>query len=382
MFLLLIVIGLLILYRRKLDWALLIRRNVWILVFFSYAVLSVLWSDFPFIAFKRWFKASGNVIMALILLTERNPRQAIGIVFRRLAFLLLPLSILFIKYFPSLGRSYHMGRPLFSGVATQKNGLGQLCLILGIYFFWGLFHRNRVQAKQRRETRVLIYLTVLPMLFWLLDKSDSATSLGALLLAIAIMFIGRLRSMRQDPQRILKLGIAAVLIFVLLEAAFDVTGFIIQSLGRDATLTTRVPMWEVLISSAENPLFGSGYESFWLGSRLSVLFGLFGVMQAHNGYLELYLSLGIMGLALFLAGIIAGVVMLKSRLKEDYSFALLRLTFIAVVVIYNWTEATFYGVSNMWMLLYLGILDVSYRGKDGTAGPAGTFPAGRSEIAA
>jgi hypothetical protein len=52
---------------------------------------------------KRWVKDLWNPIMALVILTERRPYEAVGVVLRRLNLLLLPLSILFIKYYLELG---------------------------------------------------------------------------------------------------------------------------------------------------------------------------------------------------------------------------------------------------------------------------------------
>ena len=44
--------------------------------------------------------------MVLVILTEKRPYEAVGVILRRLAFLLLPLSVLFIRYYPDLGREY------------------------------------------------------------------------------------------------------------------------------------------------------------------------------------------------------------------------------------------------------------------------------------
>jgi len=76
--------------------------------------------------------------MALVILTERRPYEALGFVMRRLAFVLMPLSVLFIRFYPELGRQYHQGIPMLTGVAFSKNSLGQLCMLLGIYFCWEL----------------------------------------------------------------------------------------------------------------------------------------------------------------------------------------------------------------------------------------------------
>ena len=47
-----------------------LRKNALILVYFSFCLLSVLWSDFPFVTFKRWIKALGDVEMVLIILID------------------------------------------------------------------------------------------------------------------------------------------------------------------------------------------------------------------------------------------------------------------------------------------------------------------------
>ena len=79
-------------------------------------------------------------------------------------------------------------------------------------------------------------------------------------------------------------------------------------------------------------------------------------MQAHNGFLEVYLNLGFIGFTLLLGSMASGVVKVLRNLKTDYPGAMLRLCFIVTAAPYNWIEATFYGVSNMWVVLLLGVV--------------------------
>ena len=117
----LIVAGILILARRKIDWQGLVVNNKWIVLYLLYCLASMAWTDDPTTLMKRWVKDLGNPIMALVILTEPRPYEAIGIVLRRLAFLMLPLSLLFIRYYPELGRAYHAdGSPMFTGVGPSK----------------------------------------------------------------------------------------------------------------------------------------------------------------------------------------------------------------------------------------------------------------------
>jgi hypothetical protein len=47
---------------------------------------------------------------------------------------------------------------------------------------------------------------------------------------------------------------------------------------------------------------------------------------------------------------------------------MLRLCFIVVICIYNWTEATFVGVNNMWLLLLFSIMEISGKREKGLVG--------------
>src|SRR5207244_13547687 len=82
----------------------LLRKNVLILLYFLFCAVSIVWSDFPFVALKRFIKAIGDLGMVLIVLTESDPLAALKRLVTRLGFFLFPLSVLFIKYYPQIGR--------------------------------------------------------------------------------------------------------------------------------------------------------------------------------------------------------------------------------------------------------------------------------------
>ena len=104
-FLFLLILGVLVLLKRRVGWGLVARHNRWIAVFFLYTAISILWSDFPFTAFKRWHKVFGHVVMALIVWTERDPDRAVASLLRRCSYVLILISVVFIKYFPDLGQN-------------------------------------------------------------------------------------------------------------------------------------------------------------------------------------------------------------------------------------------------------------------------------------
>ena len=353
----LIVAGIVILARRKIDWPRLLLNNTWIVLYLLYCLASMTWSDEPTILMKRWVKDLGNPIMALVILTERRPYEAVGDVLRRLTFLLLPLSVLFIKYYPELGRDYHAdGSPMFTGVGHQKNDLGLMCLMAGIYVFWELLQRRDNTHPTFIQQHKIIAVVVIGMLFWLLRMSDSQTSFVCLVAAVLLLLLGRIA---RRPATIFGVLLCAVVAWPLAEMA-NLKELALSFLGRDPTLTNRTVIWQVLGTFEVNPFVGVGYMSFWTGARLEEVWRLInpGLNQAHNGYLEQYLNLGYIGVAFIAVIVLSGLLRVRSHLNDDPAGGILRLCFIVSAVLYNYTEASFYGMNNMWMLLLLGCLEV------------------------
>src|SRR4051812_21467245 len=99
--------GLMVLASRAERVGALLRDNRVLVAFFLYCIVSVLWSDFPFVAFKRLTKGLGNLTMVLVVLSDPDPVAATKRFLAWSGFLLIPLSVLLIKYYPALGRMYN-----------------------------------------------------------------------------------------------------------------------------------------------------------------------------------------------------------------------------------------------------------------------------------
>lgn len=366
----LLVAGILVLARRKIDWQRLLRNNVWITLYFLYCLASMAWADDPFVLTKRWIKDLGNLIMALVILTEPRPYEAVGAVLRRLAFLMLPLSVLFIKYYPELGRSYHVhsGTPMFTGVGHQKNDLGLMCLQAGIYVSWEVLRRREKADTAFTWQHKIVIVFLAGMIAWLLHMSDSQTSFVCLVAAVLLLLVGRTRIAVRNPGRFFGILFGAVLALWFLDEGLHLTETALSLLGRDPTLTTRTDIWKTVSEFEVNPIVGVGYMSFWSGERLDELSRRIGVRlnQAHNGYLEQYLNLGYIGVAFIAVIILSGLLKVRRHLSIDPAAGMLRLTFIVTAALYNYTEASFYGLNNMWILLLLGCLEVPRQRQTGT----------------
>src|SRR5205807_596298 len=125
--------------------------------FFLYCCLTLIWSDYPFTSFKRWVKDFGNVVMVLVILTEAAPAQALNAVFARYTYFAVPLSVIFIKYFPEFGRYYNRWTwsVVYCGIATEKNALGCLAFISGLFVVWDLVERQSMTGGKTDKADLL-----------------------------------------------------------------------------------------------------------------------------------------------------------------------------------------------------------------------------------
>jgi exopolysaccharide production protein ExoQ len=358
--LILLAVGVLI--SRSFKWHDFFMRNLALTTFLCFALLSVLWSDFPFVSFKRWFRDLGNYLVVLVILTDPDPLEAVRTVLRRLFYLLIPLSVLLVKYYPAIGIQYNSwtGTAMSVGPTTSKNSLGVVCLVSGVFFFWDTATRWFDRRRWRTKRIILVNIGFIAMTLWLLHRANSATSLICLLMGCLVIAAIHSRMLLRRPRLLKTLIPASLCVFPILAFGFNMNAQLAGAVGRDPTLTERTEIWNILPSMQTNPLLGTGYESFWLGSRLQWIWNTsgFGALnEAHNGYLEIYLNLGIVGLLLFVAFLIASYRIICKRLTPVSAFASLSMSLWAVLLVYNVTESAFTW-HFMWITFLVGAVAV------------------------
>jgi len=349
--------GFCILCKRQVHLSEIVRNNGWLIAFFLYCFISIAWSDFPFIAFKRSTKVLGHPIMALIVLTEPDPEEALIRLMKRCAYVVVPVSILWIKYYPQLGRVFdEWGGTSNRGIAIGKNMLGADCLILGSFFFWHLLQTWQTERSRKRRNELLLIVGFLLMISWLLRLAHSATSTISLFVAILIVVFVGIHSIRNFIGTYM---LAALVLLAAAELAFGISGSLSESLGRGSDLTGRKVLWAQVLKLQPNPILGAGFESFWLGERGQRMAEIFKWHPngAHNGYLETYLNLGLIGLFILIGLLIATFWKIRLDLFRNFEEGRYRLSLFAAVVLRAWTEGTFATTSPLWFVFYIIALD-------------------------
>ena len=343
-YLVLIILGLIVLAKRGVTWHQVFVENRWLWLFCLFCGLSVIWSPIPFVAFKRWIRDVGSIVIILVLLTEQSPTAAIRTVFLRCAYLLVPLSVLFIKYYPDMGRYWNQwtGAGAYNGVTTSKNSLGVLAMISGLCLLWSIVDIEKRSTWFKTIRSMWPELAVLLMCVWILKIADSATSLACFIVGAAVFLAIHLSWIITNLRRLGWWACGLVLASFLFFAIPDLRKVVAESLGRNVTLTERTDIWNAVLDLKTNPFVGAGFASVWLthdGAALVREMG--GLAHSHNGYLETYLNTGLIGVFLLLAVLfVAG----KNSIRELSSGTVLGNLFAALFlsgVIYNYTEVTF-----------------------------------------
>jgi exopolysaccharide production protein ExoQ len=365
----LIVLGLFILGSRGTQTRRILANNKWMVALFVYIGLSIIWSNFPGISVRRGFRSIGTFVMVLVVLTERNPLEAVRALLRRLYLIHIPFSIVAIKYFRNIGVLYNWSgqEEEWTGLAIDKNSLGQVATCSGVFWLWQYL-------QEWPKKKITLSLLLLGMTLWLLRGSKtvhSSTAIIGFAFCAAILFgLEFVKKRAAHARRTILIGtlvlsiVAPIIYFVF--QVFDTTPvqMVLEATGRNLTFTDRTLIWtDVLSISKKNPVFGVGIGALWVGPIGYQMYPMpnwssktpgWRPTEGHNGYVDTYAELGIIGLSMMLVTIGIGFAGALAHLESDFLFGSLRLTLLVAILVNNMTETSFLGGTHaMWFLFLL-----------------------------
>lgn len=351
---LLILFGIVAIIQRRRTSITVLRTSWPIVLYFSFCLFSLLFSDSPGWGLKRWVRALGDLIMALVVVTEIQPVAALKRLFSRTAFVLFPASLLLVKYYPALSRYYTPeGMVLIGGVTTNKNLLGAGTFVLGLGALWQVLGLIKDKKQPHRTRRLVAQCTVLFLGIDLLVMAHSATSGACFVLGASLMLaIPRIKRPAAVHALVLVILLGGGLINLL-----DIQGGVMNAMGRSSDLTGRTEIWKVLEQMDTNPIVGTGFETFWTGSRLEYMNHKYpGINESHNGYLETWLNLGAVGVILIILILVQGYRISVATFRRDPMLGALLVAYVVTAVTYNVTEAGFRMLGPEWIFIVLAVV--------------------------
>ncbi len=354
-----------VLIHRKNKAGILLAANWPIVLYFLYCLISAAWSYHPDVSFKRWIKAITDLAMGMIVVTDGQPIVAFKRLVSRIGFILLPVSVLLIKY-TDLGRGYTPdGAPENTGVTSNKNTLGVVLLVIALGTLWHLITLVRAKGLANRRRHLIAQGVLLAFGLVLFKMAHSATSTACFVLGGGLILATNHRAIRGRPARVQMLCLSLVLVGAL---TFLLAGHtdMASALGRSSTLSGRTEIWAALIPSASNPILGAGFESFWISPDAQEFWRTLAhlgwwhpeilVPEAHNGYIEVYLNLGWVGLGLISIVLISGYRRAIAAFRMNPSVGSLTLAYLIPAAVYCVTEAGFRSLDPIWAFLLLAII--------------------------
>lgn len=362
-FSLLLCLGLLILVKRQFKWASAIKAIPWAISLIVFILVSILWSDLQYLSFKRSMRELVAIVMAFMVASEPDSRQALQCIFRRLIYILIPFSLLLIKYYPQLGVEYgrYDGQLMWIGVANQKNSLSLLCLFSLFFLIWTFIRRG--QGRDISVVRFHTHLEVVIFILaaWLImgpkhTPTYSATSSFTLVFGLAalICFLWMKKLNMSIGANALTVVVIIIIVYGTITpflgslTLFDVSSF----LGRDETLTGRSEIWSRLIPYVmQKPIVGHGFGGFWteeMQARINT--------SAHNGYLDQIVNLGFVGYFLFSMFLVSCCRRAQREMTMDFDWALLWICILLMALIHNISESTMTSFTSLLSAAILFLL--------------------------
>lgn len=350
----LIILGLIALSRRRGRSLIKFEDNSWITFFYLFTLFSISWSDYQGVAIKRWIRFIGDVVAILIILTDLDPEKTMDRIFRRMAIILLPLSVLFIRYYGELGRIYTTyGTQMWVGVTGHKNQLGMLCAYSGIFLVW--------RGLKKWPKLDFLDAFLLALACYLLIGSKSQTSMIVFLLGILILVSqSRMKGDLTKINRIIVMVLVGLFIIQALAIVFldkSLAPAFFSAAGRDASFTGRVPLWQELLGmGGRSPFFGTGFSSFWLDSgRVMEVWHRVGwtPTTAHNGYLDAFLDLGLSGLIILFFLMVQTFRSILRTLGSNRELGKLKIVLFVMIIFHNFTETSLGKPNSLLWLLFL-----------------------------
>lgn len=347
--------GMLALLRWKRTLRAPLRDPLTILVI-GFAVLSAIWSIEPNLTIQRSAALILTTAFGMYVAIRYSAIALLRCLLAALGAAML-LSLVLGIFVPDLGISSGATAGSWQGAYTHKNTLGKYAALTTVL---AIVHLR--SEKGWRWLSISTLFLALPLLA--LSRSQTAAIVLATLLALLPMTsVIRWKTRTGAPVLAGSLFLAGA-VGMMVAANFEIA---LAAIGRDATFTGRTSLWVAVIDAAlDRPALGVGYSAFWAsgGALVDHVRDAAGWRAdgAHNGFLDVWLELGAVGLVLLLFAL-ARATRAAIRLvrQTEASEAALPLLCIAFVVLTNLSEGGILTQNNLVWVLFVMSATTAYR---------------------
>ncbi|MEM9750742.1 MAG: O-antigen ligase family protein [Pseudomonadota bacterium] len=359
----------------------LMARSPLIFLLIALAILSFQWSIEPSTTLRRGIAVLGSSAYA-VYLVGRLPYRDIITLLAAIFGGFAVLSVVVAIALPQVGvmQADTAWPGYWQGLKYHKNGLGRMAAVGAVTLF--------LAAYAETGARRLTFFSLMALSVALVLVSRSTT---ALLVLASTSALGLFAAIYQRSIAVSLITIAAgVFSVITLSIAILTSGGLnafFQLFGKDATLTGRLPMWDLVYEAIQkNYWLGWGYSSFWREDQAHVR-RIAEVLHytpeySHNGLMELWLDVGLIGVILFV--VVWLITLAKSvvfaRDCRNTILSLFPLLYVYSFGISNLTEATILARNSLEFILFVfcALFLNAYRPAQRGGASSGLFSAARN----
>jgi O-antigen ligase len=345
-----ITFALLILRWKKVFFTVSTNKFLWILI--GIICFSYFWSVSPTQTFRFSIYAVGTTAFGLYLATRYTLKEQFDLLAWTYG-LMIVLSLLFAIALPQYGLMGGVHEGALRGIFTHKNQFGAMMVPAGVIFLLKAF---------RGEKNGWVYWLFLALTCALMVLSRSTTALGTLGIMLLLCLIYRIFRWRYEVMvsAILAVTVVALVGIILIAGSVD-SDSIFNAIGKDTTFSGRTFIWEYVWDQIQKRFWlGYGLAAFWNGfdgpSGYVQLAMRIEVIYAHNGFLDIWLSIGLIGLSVFAAGYFTMIAQSLALLRKSNSpEGFWPLLFLTYILLSNLTEGTITTMNSSFWAIYTAI---------------------------
>lgn len=326
------------------------NKFLWMLI--GIVCFSYFWSVEPGDTFRFSIYALGTTSFGLYLATRYTLREQVDIFSWTYACMAI-LSILFAVALPQYGIMGGVHEGAFRGIFTHKNQFGAIMVPAVIVF---------LLKALRKEKYSWIYWTFLATTIALLILSRSTTALATTTIMLILCLIYRIFRWRYEIMvSAILVAIIAAIVGLIWFTGHVGSDSLLDAVGKDSTFSGRTIIWELVWHKIlQRPWLGYGLAAFWNelnGPSTYVILAMgINVVYAHNGFLDMCLSIGFVGLFIFLASYFGtatrSLVWLRKSKTPEGLWPLLFLTYL---LLSNLSEGTIHSMDNAFWAMFTAI---------------------------
>jgi O-antigen ligase len=329
----------------------LIVKEKWVFLLVLLAILSVYWTYAPEVTPRRLIGLIGTTFLGVYLAVRYDLKQQMQLLAWAMGIAIVS-SFLFALLLPKYGVMGGIHSGDWRGIYLHKNVLGKM-MTLSVCLFWLLL---RDHQQNRFWPWTGLFFSWILILFTT-SSSALVNSVTLIILSLMLTMLGWRDKVMVPSVTFLMVLVGCIYAWISanLEAIFGL-------LGKDATLTGRSNLlWpSVARMIGQHPFWGYGYSGFWNGALSEAAYVWRDVKweapHAHNGYLDLGLDLGIVGLSIFAIGFfiafLRSLVWIRKVKTTDQLWPTLYLIYYTLS---NLTESSLLIQNNVAWVIYVSI---------------------------